>query len=104
VRILVTNTFKRSSKKLHRNQISILEKAIEKIESKPTVGELKIGDLAGIRIYKFHIFHQLMLLAYTYNELQNEIILLSFASHEKFYENLKNQRFCSTNKQNHTDV
>jgi mRNA-degrading endonuclease RelE of RelBE toxin-antitoxin system len=91
VKIFITSTFKRAAKKLHRNQITILEKSIEKISTEPTIGEIKTGDLAGIRVYKFHMLHQLVLLAYIYNELQKEITLLSFSSHENFYNNLKNQ-------------
>lgn len=89
--ILLTNTFKRAAKRLHRNQISVLEDAIEAIQNNPTIGELKVGDLAGIRVYKFHVLNQLILLAYLYNQSTNEITLLSFAPHENFYENLKKQ-------------
>lgn len=88
-KILSTTTFKRAAKKLHRNQTSILDEAIQQLQNNPMLGELKIGDLSGVRVYKFYILHQLILLAYTYNEQNNELILLSFAPHENFYENLK---------------
>jgi mRNA-degrading endonuclease RelE of RelBE toxin-antitoxin system len=91
MRVLLTNVFKRTAKRLHSNQLIYLKKAIKHIQEKPTDGELKKGDLSGIRVYKFHILHQLILLAYTYDELKNEIILLSFSPHENFYKNLKNQ-------------
>lgn len=91
MRILITNTFKRNAKKLHRNQVTVLEEAIEKIKNNPTIGELKMGDLSGVRVYKFHILQQLILLAYIVNELSAEITLLYFGSHENFYEILKNQ-------------
>lgn len=91
MKVLLTNAFKRTAKKLHRKQVVELESAIEKIQSDPMLGELKVGDLAGIRVYKFHIFHQLILLAYLYDEENAELTLLSCASHENFYENLKKQ-------------
>ena len=91
MKVLLTHTFKRAAKKLHSNQRDILKEAIEDIQEKPTNGELKTGDLSNIRVYKFHILHQLILLAYTYDEQNNEITLLSFSSHENFYKNLKNQ-------------
>ena len=91
MKIFLTNTFKRAAKKLHRNQISTLEDAIDELQNNPLLGDLKIGDLAGVRVYKFHIQQQLILLAYNYNELADELMLLSFASHENFYENLKKQ-------------
>ena len=91
MKILETHTFMRAVKKLHRNQISLLKEAIETIRKDPLIGELKKGDLAGIRVYKFHIFHQLILLAYLYEEKAGELTLISFASHENFYNTLKHQ-------------
>jgi mRNA-degrading endonuclease RelE of RelBE toxin-antitoxin system len=92
VKTLLTNTFRRASKKLHRNQIAILEEAIRKIGVEPSVGDSKAGDLAGVRVYKFRMLHQQILLAYTYNESRNEVTLLTFSSHENFYDNLKKQQ------------
>jgi mRNA-degrading endonuclease RelE of RelBE toxin-antitoxin system len=64
--ILQTPSFKRSVKKLHGEQRKILEEAIRSIVKQPTIGQAKKGDLAGIRVYKFKIFNQLILLAYLY--------------------------------------
>jgi mRNA-degrading endonuclease RelE of RelBE toxin-antitoxin system len=92
MKILVTTTFKRTAKKLHKNQITELEKAIEEICNKPETGELKVGDLAGVRVYKFRMLNQLALLAYLFEDGKNSTItLLDFASHENFYSNLKKQ-------------
>ena len=57
--ILQSTTFKKSVKKFHRNQISKLKKAIEEIGHDPHLGDIKKGDLAGVRVYKFHIHHHL---------------------------------------------
>ncbi|MES2998808.1 MAG: type II toxin-antitoxin system RelE/ParE family toxin [Pseudomonadota bacterium] len=92
MKILLTHTFKRTTKKLHRNQISELEKAIQEIQNNPAVGDTKVGDLAGVRVYKFHKQHQLILLAYTHNERNNELFLLSFTPHENFYKNMKKSK------------
>lgn len=91
MKILITNTFKRTAKKLHINQAIILKEVISKIASNPAIGEIKVGDLAGVRVHKFHIMHQLILLAYLYKEQVDEITLLTFSSHENFYKNLKSQ-------------
>lgn len=87
MKITITNTFKKSAKKLMRNQIKIVENTIEKIEKNPEIGELKKGDLAGIIVYKFYIHKQLMLLAYKHSK--KELGLLSLSTHENFYRNLK---------------
>jgi mRNA-degrading endonuclease RelE of RelBE toxin-antitoxin system len=93
VKVFLSNTFKRTAKKLHRTHIKALEKAIDAIKNDPLLGELKKGDLAGIRVYKFHLSHQLILLSYDYNDCISEpiITLLSFGSHENFYTDLKKQ-------------
>ena len=70
--------------------MTLLEDAIEVIQNDPTLGELKVGDLAGIRVYKFNLLHQLILLAYFYDE-KEQVTLLWFGSHENFYRELKNQ-------------
>lgn len=78
-------------KKLHSNQLPELEKAIKQIQNYPYIGEPKLGDLAGVYVYKFFIFSQLTLLAYLYNEQNNVLTLLAFDSHENFYRDLKKQ-------------
>lgn len=89
--IFLTSTFKRAAKKLHQSKKKLVEEAIQKIQKNPNIGELKIGDLASVRVYKFRILNQLKLLSYLYYEKEDKIILLSVGPHENFYENLKNQ-------------
>lgn len=89
MKIWISSQFKRISKKLHAKELVSLKKAIEEIKQKPKIGELKKGDLTGIRVYKFYIAHQLILLAYLLNEKEHEITLVSFAPHENFYTDLK---------------
>ncbi len=93
MKTLQTSAFKRSVKKLHRNQKTILEKAIQTIQNNPLAGDLKKGDLADVRVHKFHIHHQHVLLAYLYEESETNplLILLALSSHENFYEDLKRQ-------------
>lgn len=76
--------FKKAAKKLHQNQIVLVEDAIDKIVDDPKMGELKKGDLASIRVYKFYINHQMMLLAYFYDGDEQEVTLLSLA-HMKIF-------------------
>ena len=93
MKVFLTNTFKRSAKKLYRHQLSLLEKAIEDIQNNPNLGDLKVGDLAGVRVHKVHFDHQLILVAYVYEEKADEpsITLLSWGPHENFYTDLKKQ-------------
>jgi len=49
----------------------------------------KIGDLAGVQVYKFKMVGQLMLLAYTFEHDTITLTLLALGSHENFYRDLK---------------
>lgn len=53
MRILVTPTFERTVKKLHKQQKAALDEAVRTIASQPEAGETKVGDLAGVQVYKF---------------------------------------------------
>ena len=87
MRILQSSVFKRSVKRLHPNQKQYLDGAVQAVMSDPSIGEEKVGDLAGVQVYKFKMVKQLTLLAYEYKE--NSLILLALGSHENFYRDLK---------------
>lgn len=59
-----------------------MDSAVKAIFDNPEIGEAKVGDLAGVYVYKFKINKQLTLLAYGFNP--NEIQLLNFGRHENF--------------------
>ena len=89
MKVLQTNTFGRKVKRLHHTEKKKLDTAIKLILKDPFLGEVKKSDLAGIRVYKFKIQYQLMLLGYIFNSKKKTITLLAFASHENFYRDLK---------------
>lgn len=89
--IVQYNNFKNSVKKLHKNQKECLNEAVKIILDNPLIGEMKIQDLAGVRVYKFRMVNDLTLLAYVYNEQTSVITLLAIGSHENFYRDLKYQ-------------
>lgn len=87
--VLLTPTCAKQLKKLHKNQKMELDEAIRAIIQDPCCGEMKKGDLSGVRVYKFRMTNQLMLLAYTVDESGLKLILLACGPHENFYRNLK---------------
>ncbi|HCM28723.1 MAG: addiction module toxin RelE [Treponema sp. GWB1_62_6] len=87
--ILQTPTFARAVKRLHPNQKADLDAAVRLLLEAPEAGELKKGDLAGIRVYKFRISNQITLLAYTYVERILMFTLLALGAHENFYRDIK---------------
>jgi mRNA-degrading endonuclease RelE of RelBE toxin-antitoxin system len=88
MRILVTPTFQRVVKKLHPQQKSQLDAAVRIICDQPDVGEVKVGDLAGVRVYKFRMGSSLCLLAYRVLD-ESTLKLLIVGPHENFYRDLK---------------
>jgi len=89
VRVLTTPRCDRSVKKLQAKEKRALDEAVKSIISHPEVGELKKGDLAGLRVYKFRCNREQMLLAYAANRMEKVIILLAYGTHENFYRDLK---------------
>lgn len=88
MRILITPTFERAIKKLHRQQKATLDEAVRAVANQPGIGEAKVGDLAGVLVYKFHMDKQLCLLAYRVVD-ESTLKLLTVGPHENFYRNLK---------------
>jgi mRNA-degrading endonuclease RelE of RelBE toxin-antitoxin system len=91
VEILHYPSFLRAIKRLRKNEKKDLDNAVRAVASDTSIGELKKGDLNGIRVYKFHMVNQLALLAYEYDDVNDELTLLAFGSHENFYRDLKNR-------------
>jgi len=89
VRVLQTPTFKRAVRRLHKQQKRELDEAVRAVALAPAIGESKVGDLAGVRVHKFKMNHQLTLLAYEFLEADDTVKLLTLGSHENFYRNLK---------------
>ncbi|MDO9465200.1 MAG: type II toxin-antitoxin system RelE/ParE family toxin [bacterium] len=87
VPVLQSPLFSRQKKKLHKNQIEVLDREIKKLIKNPEVGEQKKGDLKGIWIHKFKVGPQLLLLAYQWDSKVRYLIALN--THEGFYKSLK---------------
>ncbi len=84
--IIQSPTFARQKRKLKKNQTKKLDEAIKTIMTNPDIGDIKKGDLQGIRVYKYKGGNNLILLAY---EIEcSTIYLYSFGSHQNFYREL----------------
>lgn len=66
-----------------------LSEAEDAIALNPLIGEEKAGDLKGIRVYKFKLFDQQVLLAYQVDDDKKEVIFAAVGGHENFYRDLK---------------
>ena len=88
MRLFVTATFVRVTKKLRPPQKEKLDAAVRAISLNPSIGDAKVGDLSGVRVYKFRLAQQLCLLAYRILD-EESVKLLTFGPHENFYRDLK---------------
>jgi hypothetical protein len=79
--------FKRAYKRLHSNQKADVDAAVAAIVADPDLGDAKVGDLAGVFVYKFQCVKQTYLLAYEYDPETRMLLLIG--SHENFYRSLK---------------
>ncbi len=87
--VVQTLAFKKAVKKLKKNQKDALDDAINTIMGDVNIGQVKKGDLAGVRVYKFKMVKQEMLLAYHFEGNTLVLTLLGLGSHENFYRDLK---------------
>lgn len=97
IQIMQTNfkrPFAQFVKKAHKPLQLAIEDAVELICTSAEIGEAKVGDLAGIRVYKFRFSRQEYLVAYRPPETDAplEFLIVDFykvGSHENFYTELK---------------
>jgi mRNA-degrading endonuclease RelE of RelBE toxin-antitoxin system len=85
--VLMMPAFKQRYKKLHQNQKTPVNNAIEIIKANPQIGKQKKGDLIGVYVYKFDCLWQQFLLAYEFDFKTR--VLLALGVHENFYRDLK---------------
>lgn len=88
MRLFITSSFVRATKRLHAPQKLELDAALRAISADPSVGDAKVGDLADIHLYKFRSSNQLCLLGYRILDKQS-LKLLTLGSHKNFYRDLK---------------
>ena len=89
MKVIQANEFARAVKKLPKQLKIELDGAVKSIMANPLLGDAKVADLAGIRVYKFKLNKQLMLLGYEYDGETVTLYLLKLG-HENFYRDLKN--------------
>ncbi|MCK5228433.1 MAG: type II toxin-antitoxin system RelE/ParE family toxin [Desulfobulbaceae bacterium] len=88
--VIQSPLFVRQKKKLKKKQIQSLDEAIKAIIANPVRGESKIGDLQGVRVYKFRMNNNQILLAY--EQIDHTLYLYAFGVHANFYKSLKKYR------------
>jgi hypothetical protein len=84
--------FLKALARLHEQSLKVVEDEIEWVITSPEMGEFKKGALNYPRVHKFHLNNRLVLLGYCWGEDKLDLYLLSFWSHDNFYQEQKRQR------------
>ena len=84
--VIQSPIFAKQKKKLKKNQIKKLDEAIKTIMADPKIGNAKSGDLKGVRVYKYKLGNNQILLAYEI--IDSTLYLYTFGSHQNFYREL----------------
>jgi len=87
--VLSTPRFDRAVKKISPPEKKAINQVIREIVGNPQMGEMKKGDLAGTRVYKFKFYNQQILLAYSVSLDRTKMVLIGYGVHENFYRDLK---------------
>lgn len=87
MKVLVTPRFARDIKGSHPADKKALDAQVRAFVVQPDAGEMKKGDLAGVRVVKYRHNTQQWLIAYEVTP--DAIALLAHGSHENFYRELK---------------
>ena len=65
-----------------------IDEQVKGIVADPFVGEPKVGALRGVRVVKFKVGPQQLLVAYSFNAKKQTIEMLDVGPHENFYREL----------------
>ena len=84
--VLQSRLFENKVKRFSRKQKKILDKQIQKILDKPTIGQEKKGELRGVFVHKFKIEASQYLLSYRFTADALELIMIG--PHENYYRDL----------------
>ena len=84
-----SSKFNRTKKKLPGNLRKAIDDQVRLICQDPSLGALKAGDLAGVRVHKFGFLSRLYFLAYEVDEDAKIIYICAVGGHENFYRDLK---------------
>lgn len=87
--VLEMPRFIRSKKRLVPKAQLAVDEAVKAILADPLSGEPKSGALKAIRVVKFKVGPQQLLLAYKFDEKRNIIEVWAIGPHENFYRDLQ---------------
>ena len=85
----MSSKFSSTKKKLPGNLRKAIDDQVRRICQDPSLGALKTGDLAVVRVHKFGFLGRLYLLAYEVDEVAKIVYIYAVGGQEIFYRDLK---------------
>ena len=79
----------RSKRRLPPSAQLAVDEAVKGLLADPLSGEPKVGALKGVRVVKFKVGSQQLLLAYQFDAKRNAIEVLDVGPHENFYREVQ---------------
>lgn len=92
IEVFELTPFSKAYKRLSDKEQALVDDEIELIIENPDIGELKKGDLSHLRVHKFSMNKQQMLLGYHFDGGRLYLYLMQLGSHENFYSDAKKRR------------
>jgi len=92
IEVYLSSRFSKAVGKLPESALKVVEDEIDLIIDNPEVGEQKRGNLSYLRVHKFSLNGQQVLLGYNWQEEKLTLHLLNIGSHENFYRDAKSRR------------
>jgi mRNA-degrading endonuclease RelE of RelBE toxin-antitoxin system len=87
MRILQSRSFEKRVRRFSRPEKRILDRAVRKIVTDPSIGREKRGELRGVFVYKFKIHSTPYLLSYRMpDDMTLELVMIG--PHENYYRDL----------------
>ncbi|MBE9065517.1 type II toxin-antitoxin system RelE/ParE family toxin [Leptolyngbya cf. ectocarpi LEGE 11479] len=90
--VYLSSRFDKALDKLSEDDLVLVEDQIDFIVEHPNCGVLKKGDLSYLRVHKFKLSGDEILLGYSWLEERVELYLLDLGPHENFYRDMRRRR------------
>ena len=87
--ILQAPRFAKAKRRLPEQAQLAVDEAVRGILADPLSGEPKVGALKDVRVVKFKVATQQLLLAYQFDPKRNLLEILDVGPHENFYRELQ---------------
>ena len=92
IEVYESPVFRKALDRLPIEDVEVIEDEVDTIIDNPEIGQQKKGDLSYLRVHKFSLRGQQVLLGYNWQEERLTLHLLNIGPHENFYDRARRRR------------